>query len=104
MVTSQSVWAFVRLPSICQEFSFNSQSFLMGFGVFWRLKSTSEKSNTISDCFPNWVSHMFISPPHHTNQPSSPNKYLYGLDNPTSLADSFDTITDNIQKNTIPRV
>ena len=82
---SQSGWAFVRLPSICQEFSFNSQSFLMGFGVFWRLKSTSAKSNTISDCFPNWVPHMFISPPHHTTQPSSPNQYLWCLVDPPSV-------------------
>src|SRR6266436_1354759 len=89
--------------TICQEFSFNSQSFLMGFGVFWRLKSTSAKSNTISDCFPNWVPHMFISPPHHTTQPSSPNQYLWCLVAPPSVADPFDIKSDKIQTNKEPR-
>src|SRR5260221_6414758 len=64
--------------------------------------NTSAKSNTISDCFPNWVPCMFhltTPPPHHpTTQPSAPNQYLWCLVDPP-----FDIKSHKIQTNKEPR-
>src|SRR5260221_13566709 len=49
------------------------------------------------------TTYVYLTTPHHTTQPSSPNQYLWCLVEPPSVADPFDIKSDKIQTNKEPR-